>query len=107
LRAVIDNLLSNGWKFTANTPNAVVESYGETTDSEVVCHIKDNGVGFDMPYADSLFRTFQRLHDSSEYPGNGIGLATVKRIITRMGGGLCSRCTQSRSHLHLLLAAPC
>lgn len=86
LRAVIDNLLSNAWKFTANTPDALIEFYGETTDCEVVCHIRDNGAGFDMVYADKLFRPFQRLHDSSEYPGNGIGLATVKRIITRMGG---------------------
>lgn len=86
LRAVIDNLLSNAWKFTDNTLDALIEFYGETTDCEVVCHIRDNGAGFDMVYADKLFRPFQRLHDSSEYPGNGIGLATVKRIITRMGG---------------------
>jgi len=85
LRAVIDNLLSNAWKFTANVP-AVIEFYAETTDGEVVCHIRDNGAGFDMAYAGQLFHPFQRLHPSSEYSGNGIGLATVKRIIARMGG---------------------
>jgi light-regulated signal transduction histidine kinase (bacteriophytochrome) len=105
LRAVIDNLLSNAWKFTANTPNAGV---GETSDSEVVCHIRDNGAGFDMAYDDKFIHPFQTLHDPSEYPGNGIGLAAVKRIITRMGGKVSGQgCTQSRSNLHVLLAAQC
>jgi light-regulated signal transduction histidine kinase (bacteriophytochrome) len=108
VRAVIDNLLSNAWKFTANTPDAVIKFYGETTDSEVVCHSRDNGAGFDMAYADKLFRPFQRLHDLSEYPGNGIGLATVRRIITRMGGKISAQGAPNQGgNFHLLLAAKC
>ncbi len=56
LRAVIDDLLSNAWKFTADTPNAVVKFYGETTDAEIVSHVRDNGAGFDMAYADNAPR---------------------------------------------------
>jgi len=86
LRAVLDNLLSNAWKFTADAPEAVIEFYAETKGNDVICHVRDNGAGFDMAYAHHLFQPFQRLHASSEYAGNGIGLATVKRIIARLGG---------------------
>lgn len=86
LRAVLDNLLSNAWKFTAKSSGATIEFYAETEGNELICHVRDNGAGFDMAYVDHLFQPFQRLHTASEYAGNGIGLATVKRIIGRLGG---------------------
>ena len=86
LRSVLENLLSNAWKFTAHTPNGTILFSSEEKGDEVVYRVQDNGAGFDMAFAHNLFRPFQRLHRNSEFPGNGIGLATVKRIIGRMGG---------------------
>lgn len=86
MRAVIDNRLSNAWKFPANTRDAVVEFYGETASNELVCL---SGTGCRLWHGlrpDQLFRPLRWLHDPSEYPGNGRGLATVKRITTRLGG---------------------
>jgi light-regulated signal transduction histidine kinase (bacteriophytochrome) len=82
----LKNLLENAWKFTSKNPSALVE-FGETQQNdEKVYFIKDNGVGFDMTYVDKLFQPFQRLHTDKDYPGTGIGLAIVKRIIRRHGG---------------------
>ncbi|MFN8376945.1 MAG: PAS domain S-box protein [Anaerolineae bacterium] len=86
LRVVFDNLLRNAVKFTSNREKAIIEIGYYKQQEEVVYWIKDNGVGFNMQYADKLFGVFQRLHDASEYEGNGIGLATVQRIIQRHGG---------------------
>jgi hypothetical protein len=102
LRVVIENLLGNAWKFTSRCDSARIE-YGvvdcglrnsefgikaqeQCEQGETVYFIRDNGAGFDMAYADKLFTAFQRLHPASEYPGIGIGLATVQRIIRRHGG---------------------
>jgi signal transduction histidine kinase len=86
LRAVIENLIGNAWKFTSKTPGARIE-FGFLKDSHSgFFFVRDNGVGFDMAYKDKLFRAFQRLHDASEFPGTGIGLATVQRIVHRHGG---------------------
>ncbi|HWR43369.1 sensor histidine kinase [Sporomusa sp.] len=88
LRTLVENLLSNAFKFTARCPNAVIEM-GKTLDGEsgqALLYVRDNGAGFDMAYADKLFGAFQRLHTVHEFPGNGIGLATVQRIINRHGG---------------------
>jgi signal transduction histidine kinase len=86
LRTVLDNLIANAWKFTARQPSARV-AFGCTLENGVpVYYVQDNGAGFDMSYANKLFTPFQRLHDAAEYPGTGIGLATVQRIIDRHGG---------------------
>ena len=87
LRVVVENLFENAWKFTANRPRAHIE-FGRTTtaDGRPYFFVRDNGAGFDTTYASKLFSPFQRLHDEREFPGTGIGLATVRRIILRHGG---------------------
>ena len=84
LRIALENLLGNAWKFTARGDNAVIE-VGRLPDGDAF-FVRDNGVGFDMAYADKLFSAFQRLHTEAEFPGTGIGLATVRRIVTRHQG---------------------
>ena len=84
LRAVMDNLLGNAWKFSSRQPKATI-NVGQSADGQAF-YVRDNGAGFDMAYADKLFGTFQRLHGVAEFPGTGIGLATVSRIILRHGG---------------------
>ncbi|GAB6267378.1 MAG: hypothetical protein STSR0002_01180 [Smithella sp.] len=87
MRIVLDNLLSNAWKFTERQAKAKIE-FGllKSEVGEKVYFIRDNGAGFDMAYSDKLFAPFQRLHADDEFPGTGIGLATVRRIINRHGG---------------------
>ncbi|WP_371362500.1 Phytochrome-like protein cph1 [Sporomusa rhizae] len=87
LQILFENLLGNAFKFTTKCNDALIE-VGQTTDNEgrAVLYVRDNGAGFDMVYADKLFGAFQRLHTVHEFPGNGIGLATVQRIINRHGG---------------------
>jgi len=86
LRIMLENLLGNAWKFTARKASARIE-FGATTEGGETCFfIRDNGAGFDMRYAGKLFGAFQRLHGVKEFPGTGIGLATVQRIINRHGG---------------------
>ncbi len=82
LRVVIENLVGNAWKFTRTRPVAEIEIGAR----DGTFFVRDNGVGFDMKYADKLFRAFQRLHRSEEFEGTGIGLATVRRVIHRHGG---------------------
>lgn len=83
LRALFENLLGNAWKFSAKRELAQIE-FGRADDG--VFFVRDNGAGFDAAYADKLFAPFQRLHSATEYPGTGIGLATVQRIVRRHGG---------------------
>jgi PAS domain S-box-containing protein len=87
LRIVLENLFSNAWKFTARHPRAHIE-FGSIRqpDGRLAYFVRDDGAGFDMAYADKLFGAFQRLHGITEFPGTGIGLATVQRIIQRHGG---------------------
>ena len=86
MRVVFDNLLGNAWKFTTKTAPARVEFGTTMREGNVAYFISDNGAGFDMAYADKLFRPFQRLHSEADFRGTGIGLATVHRIIDRHGG---------------------
>lgn len=87
LQVVLDNLLNNAWKFTARQLNPRIE-FGAIAqaDGSPIYFVQDNGVGFDMAFVDKLFKPFQRLHGMQEFPGNGIGLATVQRIVHRHGG---------------------
>ncbi len=86
LRIALTNLLENAWKFTAREPAARIEFGLTSVAGEPTYFVRDNGAGFDMTYVDRLFGPFQRLHLASEFPGSGIGLATVRRIIHRLGG---------------------
>lgn len=87
MKVVLENLLSNAWKFTAKQPFARIEfGLQEGGADEHVYFVRDNGAGFDMAYVNKLFGVFQRLHTVSEFPGIGIGLAIVQRIIQRHGG---------------------
>lgn len=88
VRTLLDNLLSNAWKFTARTEAARVTVGCSVKDGVRVFHVSDNGAGFDMAHAQKLFGPFQRLHAVNDFPGNGIGLATVKRIVERHGGSV-------------------
>ena len=85
-RILLTNLISNAWKFTAKAPAARVEIGTEIFDGDLRMFVRDNGVGFDMIHAHKLFGAFQRLHSQSDFPGAGIGLATVRRIVNRHGG---------------------
>jgi signal transduction histidine kinase/CHASE3 domain sensor protein len=87
IRLVWQNLLDNAMKYTGSREEAVIEvGIGEPTPLEFTFYVKDNGVGFDMAYADKLFGVFQRLHKASQFAGTGIGLASVRRIVSRHGG---------------------
>lgn len=86
LRVLMDNLLGNAWKFTSQKETAHIEFGVKTGNGKPVYYVRDNGAGFNMKYVDKLFGAFQRLHRMEEFPGTGIGLATVARIIHRHGG---------------------
>lgn len=86
LRIALENLLENAWKFTSRQPEARIEFGVTQAAGEPTYFVRDNGAGFDMTYVDRLFGPFQRLHPQAEFPGSGIGLATVQRIIHRHGG---------------------
>jgi len=85
-RVVLDNLLGNAWKFTGGRDPAQIEFGIESVGKERAFYVRDNGAGFDMTHAGKLFGAFQRLHDATEFPGSGVGLATVQRIIRKHGG---------------------
>jgi signal transduction histidine kinase len=86
VRILLGNLINNAWKFTSKKAEATIEIGCEDVQGEERLYVRDNGVGFDMLYAHKLFGAFQRLHSQSEFPGVGIGLATVRRIVNRHGG---------------------
>lgn len=86
LRSAMENLLGNAWKFSAKRSDAHIEVGSIHVGGEELYFVRDNGVGFDMQYADRIFGTFQRLHNQSEFPGTGIGLAIVQRVVQRHNG---------------------
>jgi len=86
LLVVLENLLGNAWKFTANVAEARIEVGAAQREGILSYFVRDNGAGFDMAYAQKLFTPFQRLHSETKFPGTGIGLATVHRIVERHGG---------------------
>ena len=86
LRVLLENLIGNAWKFTGKKAMAEIEVGAVAEGERTSYYVRDNGAGFDMTYADKLFLAFQRLHDPTEFPGTGIGLATVQRIVNRLGG---------------------
>ncbi|WP_437123444.1 sensor histidine kinase [Tistlia consotensis] len=88
LRIALENLIGNAWKFTAGRTPARIELGRCEQDGKPAFFVRDNGVGFDMTYAGQLFRAFQRLHDARSFPGTGIGLATVQRIVHKHGGAV-------------------
>lgn len=85
LRAALENLLGNAWKFTRRTELPAIE-VGMETSGKRAYFVRDNGVGFNMEHAGTLFAPFQRLHTERDFPGTGIGLASAQRIIKRHGG---------------------
>ena len=95
-RALLENLIGNAWKFTGKRADARIEVGREMRDGSLVFYVRDNGAGFDMRYADKLFVPFHRLHGESEFPGNGIGLATVHRIVVRHGGRIWAEAEEDR-----------
>lgn len=88
IRQVWANLLSNAIKFSAGRERPVIQISSRETEKETIYSVKDNGTGFDMRYANKLFGVFQRLHSAAEYPGTGVGLAIVQRIVVRHGGSV-------------------
>ncbi|MFH1154411.1 MAG: PAS domain S-box protein [Pseudomonadota bacterium] len=91
LRIVLGNLLGNAWKFTSNHPTARIEFGLQQQEETPVYFVRDDGAGFDMKYVQKLFGAFQRLHTAAEFPGTGIGLATVQRIVHRHGGNVWAK----------------
>jgi len=83
---VLEYLLGNAWKFTAKAASPRIEFGSAEKDGVLAYFVRDNGAGFDMAYAERLFTPFQRLHSEADFPGTGIGLATVHRIVERHGG---------------------
>jgi signal transduction histidine kinase len=86
LQIALENLMRNAWKYTSTHQKARIEFGSEVKDGRKVYFVRDDGAGFDPRSADRLFQPFQRLHPAAEFPGNGVGLATVQRIIRRHGG---------------------
>jgi signal transduction histidine kinase len=95
-RIVLENLLGNAWKFTSKTANAFIEFSAMPDSNPTTFVVRDNGAGFDMQYVEKLFAPFQRLHGEREFPGTGIGLATVQRIVHKHGGEVRTRAEVDR-----------
>jgi two-component system, NtrC family, sensor kinase len=91
MRIVFDNLLGNAWKFTSKVAEPRIDVEAQWEAGAATFCVRDNGAGFSMEYAESLFRPFQRLHSEADFPGTGIGLATVHRIIDRHGGRIWAK----------------
>jgi light-regulated signal transduction histidine kinase (bacteriophytochrome) len=90
IRVALTHLIANAWKFTVNRADAKIKLGWRKEGDNDVCYLRDNGVGFDMAYANKLFVPFQRLHSPDDFAGRGIGLAIVARIIHRHGGDIAA-----------------
>src|SRR5882724_10065560 len=106
LRAALDNLIGNAWKFSAKAEHARVEVGLLRDGTQASFFVRDNGAGFDMRYANKLFGAFQRLHSANEYQGTGIGLATVQRIVHRHGGRIWADATPGKGAVFFFTLAP-
>ncbi len=107
VRVVLTNLLENAWKFSGHQPQPRIAVGRAGATDPAVFFVRDNGVGFDMAYADKLFGAFQRLHAEHEFPGSGIGLATVQRIVHRHGGAAWAEgAVGAGATVYFTLAAP-
>ena len=107
LGAVLENLLGNAWKFTSKHPHARIEFGVAKREAERVYYVRDDGAGFDLERAQKLFTPFQRLHTISDFPGNGVGLALVKRIIQRHGGRIWAEAAPEKgAAFYFTLAGP-
>jgi signal transduction histidine kinase len=96
LQVVLTNLLQNSWKFTKQQPRPKIEFDVKREEGKQIFFVRDNGVGFSMEYVHKLFRPFQRLHDPAVFPGSGIGLALVQRIVQRHGGQIWAEAKENR-----------
>jgi hypothetical protein len=86
VEVVMDNILSNAWKYTSKREVGRIHVFAQVTRQATWVHVSDNGAGFDMSRAAELFQPFKRLHTAAEFPGTGVGLSTVRRILSRHGG---------------------
>ena|ERR1041385_811552 len=106
LRIALTNLLSNAWKYTRYKEKAHIEVRVTSIEAETVFVIQDDGIGFDMIYHDKVFEPFERLHGQDEYEGNGIGLATVRRIIARHGGWIHAKSSPGQGATFFFTTSP-
>jgi signal transduction histidine kinase len=106
LRAALENLVGNAWKFTSRAAQARIEIGALRDGDHVTFFVRDNGAGFDMAYASKLFGAFQRLHAAGEFQGTGIGLATVQRIVHRHGGRIWADAKPEKGAVFFFTLAP-
>ncbi|MGE0528683.1 MAG: ATP-binding protein, partial [Bdellovibrionales bacterium] len=90
MHIMLENLIGNAWKYSSKKPTTTIEIGTAVRNNQSMIYIRDNGAGFDMTYSQRLFEAFQRLHRADEFPGTGVGLATVQRIVHRHGGTICA-----------------
>ncbi len=107
LMTLLDNLLGNAWKYTSRKPHARIEFGATEREGGKVYYVRDNGAGFNMKYAVNLFGPFQRLHKAEEFPGTGIGLATVQRIVHRHGGRVWAEAAPDKGATFYFTLGPC
>ncbi len=106
LRVMMENLLGNAWKYTSAHPQATIEVGRATLDGQPAVYVKDDGAGFDMARAERLFSAFHRMHSMDEFPGTGVGLATVHKILERHGGRITARAEVQKGACFTFTCAP-